>query len=46
MDAKDALGAVAGGRTLTRAEAEGAMSSVMSGEATPAQLGACLLYTS
>lgn len=42
MDAKDALGAVAGGRTLTRAEAEGAMSSVMSGEATPAQLGALL----
>lgn len=42
MDAKEALAVVAAGRTLTRAEAEGAMSSVMAGEATPAQLGALL----
>lgn len=42
MDAKGALGAVAVGRTLTRDEAEGAMASVMSGEATAAQLGALL----
>ena len=42
MDAKQALGAVASGRTLTRAEAESAMGSVMAGEATPAQLGALL----
>jgi anthranilate phosphoribosyltransferase len=42
MDAKGALAAVAAGRTLTRAEAEAAMGSVMSGEATSAQLGALL----
>ena len=42
MDAKEALGVVAAGRTLTRAEAEGTMSSVMAGEATPAQLAALL----
>ena len=42
MDAREALGIVAGGRTLTRAEAESAMGSVMAGEATPAQLGALL----
>ncbi|MDP9320437.1 MAG: anthranilate phosphoribosyltransferase [Chloroflexota bacterium] len=42
MDARDALGAVAGGRTLTRAESESAMGSVMAGEATPSQLGALL----
>lgn len=42
MDAKEALGAIAGGRTLTRAEAESAMSSLMAGEATAAQLGALL----
>jgi len=42
MDTKEALGAVAAGRTLTRAEAESAMTSVMQGEATPAQLGALL----
>jgi len=42
MDAKEALGVVAAGRTLTRAEAESAMTSVMQGEATPAQLGALL----
>ena len=42
MDAKEALGAVAAGRALTRAEAESAMTSVMQGEATPAQLGALL----
>src|SRR5438132_10506183 len=42
MDAKEALSLVASGRTLTRAEAEGAMTSVMQGEATAAQLGALL----
>src|SRR2546430_699440 len=42
MDTKEALGVVAAGRTLTRAEAESAMTSVMQGEATPAQLGALL----
>ena len=42
MDAREALGIIAAGRTLTRDEARGAMSSVMAGEATPAQLGALL----
>jgi anthranilate phosphoribosyltransferase len=42
LDARDALGIIAVGRTLTRDEAHGAMSSVMAGEATPAQLGALL----
>lgn len=42
MDAREALGVVAAGRTLTRAEAESAMGSVMAGEATPAQLAALL----
>ncbi|TMF27033.1 MAG: anthranilate phosphoribosyltransferase, partial [Chloroflexi bacterium] len=42
MDAREAVGIVASGRTLTRAEAHAAMSSVMAGEATPAQLGALL----
>ena len=42
MDAREALGAVAMGRTLTRGQAESAMASVMSGEATAAQLGALL----
>ena len=42
MDAREALGVVASGKTLTRAEAESAMGSVMAGEATPAQLGALL----
>jgi len=40
VDAREALGIIAGGRPLTREEAEAAMTSVMSGEATPAQLGA------
>ena len=40
MDAREALGIVTGGRALTRAEAEATMTSVMAGEATPAQLGA------
>src|SRR2546428_5758918 len=40
LDAREALGIVAGGRTLTRDEARSAMASVMAGEATPAQLGA------
>jgi len=42
VDAREALGVVAGGRTLTRVEAEAAMSSVMAGEATPAQLAGLL----
>ena len=42
MDAREALGVVAAGRTLTRPDAESAMTSVMAGEATPAQLGALL----
>jgi anthranilate phosphoribosyltransferase len=42
LDAREALGAIASGKTLTRAEAESAMGSVMAGEATPAQLGALL----
>ena len=42
MDARDALGAVAEGRTLTRAESESAMASVMAGEATPSQLAGLL----
>ncbi|MDQ2950870.1 MAG: anthranilate phosphoribosyltransferase [Chloroflexota bacterium] len=40
MDAREALGIVAGGRALTREEAGATMTSVMAGEATPAQLGA------
>ncbi|MDQ6857371.1 MAG: anthranilate phosphoribosyltransferase [Chloroflexota bacterium] len=42
MDAKEAVMAVAAGGTLTRADAETAMASVMAGEATAAQLGALL----
>jgi anthranilate phosphoribosyltransferase len=42
LDAREALAAVVAGRTLTRAEAESTMSSVMVGEALPAQLGALL----
>ena len=42
MDAKAALAAIVGGRTLTRDEARTTMTSVMAGEATPAQLGALL----
>jgi anthranilate phosphoribosyltransferase len=42
LDAREALGIVAAGRTLTRDEAHGAMSSIMAGDATPAQLGALL----
>jgi len=42
LDAREALGAVASGRTLTRDEARSAMGSVMAGEATPAQLGGLL----
>ena len=42
MDARTALIAIAGGDTLARADARSAMASVMSGEATPAQLGALL----
>jgi anthranilate phosphoribosyltransferase len=42
LDAREALGIVAGGRGLTRSEAESTMTSVMSGEATAAQLAALL----
>ncbi|MBI2982712.1 MAG: anthranilate phosphoribosyltransferase [Chloroflexi bacterium] len=42
MDAIAALGAIVGGRTLTREEARATMASVMAGEATAAQLGALL----
>jgi anthranilate phosphoribosyltransferase len=42
MDAREALSLVAAGRTLTRAEAESTMASVMAGEATPAQLAGLL----
>jgi len=42
LDAREALGIIASGKTLTRADAESAMGSVMAGEATPAQLGALL----
>ncbi len=42
MDAREALGLIGSGKTLTRAEAEATMGSVMAGEATPAQLGALL----
>ena len=42
MDAREALGIVASGRTLTREQAEAAMGSIMAGEATSAQLGALL----
>jgi anthranilate phosphoribosyltransferase len=42
LDAREALGLIVGGRGLTREEADGAMTSVMAGEATPAQLGALL----
>ena len=42
MEAREALGIVAAGRTLTRVEAESTMGSVMAGEATPAQLAALL----
>ena len=42
MDAREALGVVASGKTLSRAEAESAMGSIMAGEATASQLGALL----
>jgi len=42
VDAREALGVVASGGTLSRAQAESAMTSVMAGEATAAQLGALL----
>ncbi len=42
MDAVGALGAIIGGRTLTRDEARSTMASVMAGEATAAQLAALL----
>lgn len=43
MDVREALAAVTSRRSLTRDESESAMSSVMAGEATPAQLAALLV---
>ena len=42
MDLKEALIAVSGAETLSREDARSAMTDVMTGEATPAQLGALL----
>jgi anthranilate phosphoribosyltransferase len=42
LDAREALGIIAGGRTLRRDEARSAMASVMAGDATSAQLGGLL----
>ena len=42
MDAREAIAVVVSGKTLSKAEAESAMGTVMAGEATPAQLGALL----
>jgi anthranilate phosphoribosyltransferase len=42
LDAREALAVVAAGKTLTRAEAEAAMGSIMAGDATASQLGALL----
>lgn len=42
MDTREALGAVAAGRSLTRGESEAVMTHVMAGAATAAQLGALL----
>ncbi|MBM4421432.1 MAG: anthranilate phosphoribosyltransferase, partial [Chloroflexi bacterium] len=42
MDLKQALAAVVGGGTLSRADARATMGVVMAGEATPAQIGALI----
>src|SRR6185295_3883333 len=42
LDAREAIAVVVSGKTLSKAEAESAMGTVMAGEATPAQLGALL----
>src|SRR3546814_17000432 len=42
-DLKSLIGKVAGGATLTRAEAEQAFDIMMSGDATPAQMGGFLI---
>src|SRR3979409_1156863 len=42
-DLKSIIGKVATGATLTRAEAASAFDSMMSGEATPSQMGALLM---
>ena len=42
MNAREALSAVVGGRTLTRSETEAVMGLIMEGETTPAVLGALL----
>src|SRR3546814_11395708 len=42
-DLKSLIGKVAGGATLTRAEAEQAFDIMMSGDATPAQMGGFLM---
>jgi len=42
VDAREALGVVVGGRSLTREEAESTMTSIMAGDASPSQLGALI----
>ncbi len=42
MNIRDAISAVVGGRALSQAEAASVMEEMMSGEATPAQIGAFL----
>lgn len=42
MNIREAIGAVVGGRHLSQAEAATVMEEIMSGEATPAQIGAFL----
>ena len=42
-DLKGYIGHAAQGKTLTRAQAEGAFSIIMAGEATPAQIGGFLM---
>jgi len=42
-DLKPLLGRLAAGETLSEAEAEGAFDIIMSGEATPAQIGGLLM---
>lgn len=42
MNIREAIGAVVGGRDLSQAEAASVMEEIMTGEATPAQIGAFL----
>jgi anthranilate phosphoribosyltransferase len=43
INLRPVLASLANGQTLTEAEAEGAFSTIMSGEATPAQIGALVM---